>query len=226
MSGDTEKPGRAENGQTETHPLWERRTYTFALFLMALGTLGSSWCGYQASLWDGRQTFGLMDASTLGREANQKSIVANQQRSLDAALFVEYARNISAGKTRLNEFFLDRMRPDFRDALKAWTDTRPLKNPAAPATPFVMPQYRVQADIESKELYGRSQALYDQARKANMTSDIYTLLTVLYTTGLFLAGLVSGFHDRRMRRMVLIFSVIVLLLASAMLMRLPVASLG
>lgn len=205
---------------------WERTTLTVALFLMALGTLGSSWCGYQATLWDGRQTFGLMDASNLGREANEKAIFANQQRAFDAAFFAEYARNLNEGKTALNEFFLARMRPDFREALKAWVATRPLENPAAPPSPFAMPQYKVQADIESQELFARSQALYDQARKANMNSDIYTLLTVLYTAGLFLAGLVSGFHDRRMRQMTLLLSLAVLLAATAMLMRLPVASLG
>ncbi len=211
---------------TEAHPRWERTTYTVALLLMALGTLGSSWCSYQSSLWDGRQTFALMDASTLGREANEKAIFANQQRGLDASFFVEYVRELSKGDAQLSEFFLARMRPDFRAAIQAWAATHPLKNPAAPATPFVMPQYRVQAEIESKELSARSEALYNQARKANMTSDVYTLLTVLYTAGLFLAGLVSGFDDRRMRRMIITLSFAVLLVATAMLARLPIASLG
>ena len=221
-----EKTSAAHGSEAEARPHWERTSYTFALLLMALGTLGSSWCGYQSSLWDGRQTFALMDASALGRQANEKDIFANQQRGLDAALFVEFARNLTEGKTQLNEFFLARMRPALREAIQAWAATRPLKNPAAPPTPFVMPQYRVQAEIEAKELYVHSQALYDQARKANMTSDIYTLLTVLYTAGLFLAGLVSGFDDRRMRRMILMLSFGVSLVATAMLSRLPIASLG
>ena len=219
-------PETASNGQSKTRPPRERLSNTLALWLMALATLGSSWSGYQASLWDGRQSFALADASALGREANEKEIIAYQQRTLDASLFVEYTRNLKEGKSRLNDFFLARMRPDFRQAIQAWAATNPLVDPAAPATPFVMPQYRVQAEIDSKELSIRSQALYDQARKANLTGDTYALLTVLYTAGLFLAGLVGGFEQRRSRRTLLLLSLAVVLLATFRLVWLPVASLG
>jgi hypothetical protein len=41
----------------------KKRTNIIALLLMALATLGSSWSGFQASLWDGTQTFQLAEAT-------------------------------------------------------------------------------------------------------------------------------------------------------------------
>ncbi len=57
-----------------------------ALLLMALATLGSSWSGYQAALWDGIQTFLLMDAASQSRDADEKALTANGQRAVDGAL--------------------------------------------------------------------------------------------------------------------------------------------
>ncbi len=205
---------------------WDRRSNLFSLLLMALATLGSAWSGYQSSLWDGIQTFLLMDAAGLSRESNEKAMIASQQRALDAALFVEYSRDFYEGKTRLAEFFLTRSRPELRQAIQAWMATQPAKNPNAPPTPFLMPQYRLAADEEARELDSKSNAAYDRARKANLNTDTFSLLGVLFTASLFLAGLVSGFADRRTRRAILILSFSVLLTATVVLMSLPIAHRG
>ncbi len=205
---------------------WKRHTMTFGLVLMGLTTLGSSWCGFQSSLWDGVQTFHLMDSADFSRQANEKASLATQQRTLDASLFVEYARDLANGKTHLAEFFLDRTRPELRDAIKAWTATQPVKNPNAPPTPFLMPQYHVKADDESAELASRALVSRDLAQKANMTSDSYTLLTVLYATGLFLAGLVSTIDEKRSRLVTLLMGAVISIAATVALLRLPIAKLG
>ena len=205
---------------------WKSRTMTFGLVLMGLTTLGSSWCGFQSSLWDGVQTFHLMDSADFSRQANEKASLATQQRTLDASLFVEYARDLADGKTHLAEFFLDRTRPELRDAIKAWTATQPVKNPNAPPTPFLMPQYHVKADDESADFSSRAQASHDLAQKANMTSDSYTLLTVLFATGLFLAGLVSTIDEKRARLVTLLMGAVISIIATVALLRLPIARLG
>lgn len=193
-----------------------------ALLLMALATFGSSWSAYQSSLWNGKQLFRLTDAAALSRAADEKAITANQLRSVEASLFVEYARDLYEGRTELSDFFLARMRPEMREAIQAWVATRPIKNPHAPSTPFVMPQYRVQIDDQARELDAKSSATYEQAHKANRTSDTYTLLSVLYTSALFLAGLISGFEQKLMRRMVLALSFSVLLVALAITVQQPI----
>ncbi len=104
--------------------------------------------------------------------------------------------------------------------------TQPLKNPNAPATPFVMPQYRLRVDDEARESAAKSDATYKQARKANLTSDTYMLLGVLFTASLFLAGLIAGFSEKTMRRMVLILSFAALLMAAVVMVGLPIAHRG
>ncbi len=77
---------------------WKHRTMTLGLVLMGITTLGSSWCGFQSSLWDGVQTFHLMDSADFSRQAAEKVSLATEQRTLDASLFVEYARDLADGK--------------------------------------------------------------------------------------------------------------------------------
>lgn len=205
---------------------WKRRTSTLGLILMGLATVGSSWCGFQSSLWDGIQTFKLMDAAAYSRDAEERAINATQQRAMDGALFVEFVRDISDNKIELSKFILARMRPELRSAVQAWMLTKPRTNPDAPTTPFVMQEYKVKADAESADLNARSRSAHDNARAANQTSDTYTMLTVLYATALFLAGLVSTIDERRPRLVTLIMGAVVFAIASAALLRLPVAHIG
>jgi len=228
MAEAVNKPGAqaGQGGQAAGTRDWDRRTNMLALLLMALATLGSSWSGYQAALWDGIQTFLLMDAASQSRDADEKALTANGQRAVDGALFVEYARDLYEGRGLLAEFFLARMRPELQQAIQAWMATQPLKNPNAPATPFVMPQYRLRVDDEARESAAKSDATYEQARKANLTSDTYMLLGVLFTASLFLAGLIAGFSEKTMRRMVLILSFAALLMAAVVMVGLPIAHRG
>src|SRR5262249_56866206 len=132
----------------DTGSSWRTRSNILALWLMALATLGSAWSGYQSSVWDGIQTFLLMDAATFSRQANEKATEANQQRAVDAEVFIQFLRDYVSGKPELGQFFLARARPEFRQAIEAWRATQPGTNPNAPATPFVMPQYRLPGEAE------------------------------------------------------------------------------
>jgi hypothetical protein len=219
-------PNNIAAAKKATAKKWMRRTSTLGLILMGLATLGSSWCSYQSSLWDGIQTFKLMDSASLSRSANEMEIRATQQRGADGALFVEYARDINDGKTGAAEFIFARMRPGLKNAISAWMATQPLKNPDAPATPFVMAEYQVPFDSEAAELASQAATAHNSAQEANRTSDSYTLLTVLYATALFLAGLVSAIPEWHARLVTLIMGAVMFAIASALLFRLPIAQIG
>ena len=205
---------------------WKRRSSTLGLILMGLATVGSSWCGFQSNLWEGIQIFKLTDAAAYSRDAQERTISATQQRTMDGVLFVEFARDINDNKIELSKFILARMRPELQSAVQAWMLTKPRTNPEAPSSPFVMQEYQVKADTEAADLNARSLSAHDSAQVANKTSDEYTMLTVLYATALFLAGLVSTIEDRRPRLVTLIMGAVVFAIASAVLLRLPVAQIG
>ena len=203
-----------------------RYAQTIALLLMAMATLGSSWCSFQAGLWSGIQTFRLADSTKMSRLAMEGRITASQQRNLDEALFVEYARAVGEKNEQLAKFFRGRLRPEFQPAVTAWLTTRPLLNKYAPSSPFEMPEYHSKANELAKENQGAADALHDEAQKANRTGDTYTLLTVLFTTSLFSAGLVTGFDSATKQWLAAALSFIFILLAGAILITLPVAHVG
>jgi hypothetical protein len=101
-----------------------RHTRFLALLLMAIATLGTSWSGFQASLWNGKQIFRLADTNRLGRLSNSNAMTGNQLRIVDAALFMEYARAYSEGNDKLSELLRDRMRPEVAQAMNAWLATK------------------------------------------------------------------------------------------------------
>ena len=197
-----------------------------AVVLMAAATFGSSWSAYQSSLWNGIQIFKLNDAAAFSREADEKTTQAGQQRNLDIALFVQSARDLFEGKHRQVDFVLARMRPEFRQAVEAWLATEPQTNPNAPSTPFVMPQYRQPLVDQSAEFEKKSATLYNDAQYANRTSDKYTLIGVIYTSALFLSGLISGFDQKQVRRVLLVLSLSMLVLALVIMLVQPIARPG
>jgi hypothetical protein len=199
---------------------------TIALLLMAMATLGSAWCGYQASLWNGIQTFRLADAGKMSRLASEGRITATQQRNLDEALFVEYARAVGENNDRLAKFLRQRLRNEFKPAVDAWLATRPVHNKNAPSSPFDMPEYHSRASDLAKENQAAADSLHDAAQKANFTGDLYTLLTVLFTTSLFSAGLVTGFDSGSKQWLAAGLSFIFILRAISILVTLPVAHPG
>jgi hypothetical protein len=203
-----------------------RYAQTIALLLMAMATLGSSWCSYQAGLWSGIQTFKLADSTKMSRLASEGRMIAGQQRNLDEALFVEYARAVGENNETLAKFFRGRLRPEFQPAVTAWLATRPLRNKDAPSSPFEMPEYHSKASDLAKENQGAADTLHDAAQKANRTGDTYTLLTVLFTTSLFSAGLITGFHSLAKQWFAAGLSFVFILLAGSILMTLPVAHVG
>jgi len=206
---------------------WQtRHTHVLALLLMGIATLGTSWSGFQASLWNGKQTFRLADANRLGRLSSKNEMTGNQLRIVDVALFVEYARAYTEGNDKLSEFLLARMRPEFQPAMNAWLATKPLQNRDAPRTPFAMPEYHLTVDDQAQQQAEQADLKSQEARQANRDSDTYTLLTVLFSISLFLAGLVTGFEESVAMLATLGLSFTLIVSAISILIALPIARRG
>ena len=62
---------------------------------------------------------------------------------LDVATFIAWTGAYAANNTTLSDFYFKRFRAEFKPAVDAWVATKPLKNRAAPLTPFTMPQYQL-----------------------------------------------------------------------------------
>ncbi|MBS0209528.1 MAG: hypothetical protein JSS27_11310 [Planctomycetes bacterium] len=190
--------------------------------LLSLATMFSAWCAYQATLWGGVQTFRLADAAKAGRISTEATLSAMQFRSVDAAMLISYIEAQSRGDARTEQILAKRFRPEMRVALDAWLKTDPFNNPDAPLNPFKMAEYK-QPEIEVvRQANENFQAEYDRAQTANQTSDRYVLLTVLFASVLFFAGMGSTFDSQRLQLSALVISLALFAVTSVAMFGMPI----
>ena len=178
--------------------------------VLSLATTASAWCAYEASRWSGVQTFRLAAASRASRAAAESHVLAMEERAGEAMLLISYLQAKSQGDQRLEKMLRDRFPREMKAAVEAWLKTDPFTNPAAPSSPFKMPEY-VQEDLkEAKrqtDLFAQEQA---RAEEAHRNADRYVLLTVLFASVLFFAGVGGTFDSPRLRLFVFVIAVVLL----------------
>ena len=134
------------------------RVELVATVLLAVATVATAWSGYQSTRWNGEQAKAGGRANALRIESAKAAGLANAQSGVDVATFTQWANAYSLRQTELADFYFKRFRPEFKPAVDAWVATRPLKNPAAPPTPFAMPQYRLAARAQADQLEAQANA--------------------------------------------------------------------
>jgi Domain of unknown function (DUF4337) len=160
-----------------------------AMLLLALAAVATAWSSYQATRWNGEQ------AKTSGRvnktriEAARASDLANAQKQVDVATFMQWVDAYARNETELVAFYRERFRDEFKPAFNAWLATRPLRTAGAPPTPFAMPQYRLAAEAEAGRLDQRAEELSAQVRRNIQRASNYVLGVVLFAVALFFAGM-------------------------------------
>ena len=202
---------------------WEKWFELIVAVILGLATLGSAWSAYQSALWGNMQSFRLAEASGAGRRAGEKAVYANQLRGADLLLFQAYIRAVSENNQSLADFLFQRFRPEFKVATEAWLATRPLKNPAAPSSPFDMKEYSIAIDRETQLLREEEATKFTEARKASDISDNYLLLTVVFGVALFLGGITATFKGPKVRAIMLALSVITITSVTIFMTFLPLA---
>ena len=160
-----------------------------ATILLAFAAVATAWSSYQATRWNGEQakTSGSVNKTRI--LAARASGLANAQQQVDIATFMQWVDAYARDDTRVAGFYRTRFRKEFKPAFNAWVATRPLKTEDAPATPFVMPQYRLAAKAEADQLDQEAEALAAQVRRNIQRASNYVLGVVLFAVALFFAGM-------------------------------------
>jgi hypothetical protein len=199
------------------------RIELFATVLLALATVATAWSGYQASRWNGEQGLAFGKASALRIESTKAAGLANAQTQIDVATFTQWVNAYALGQTELANFYYRRFRAEFKPAVAAWVATRPRKNPAAPLTPFAMPQYSLASRAEAEQLDATADLWAAKARANVQRATNYVLGVVLFAAALFFAGISTKLDAPRLRRVLLCFGLAVFLLTVAWLATFPVS---
>jgi hypothetical protein len=195
-----------------------------ATILLALTGVVTSWSGYQASLWSGIQATDYNQANALRVESTRESTVAGQLAGLDVASFMAWVNARSSGNDRLEQFYAQRFRPQFRQAFDAWLATQPFTNPQAPASPFTLPAYQSEHEQHARELENQAKSLFETGHRANHYADSYVRGTVMLATVLFFCGILQQFDDFRARVFLLGMAILLLLFGLSKILVLPTAA--
>ena len=151
-----------------------------ATILLAIAAVATAWSSYQSARWSGVQAIDFSRANAARVESTRASTEAGQETQVDVLTFTQWVNAYAEKKTKLADFYFERFRKEFKPAIAAWIATRPLKNHDAPPVPFVMPQYKLASQAESRRLLDEAEAETAEARQSNQRSDNYVLAVVLF----------------------------------------------
>jgi hypothetical protein len=191
--------------------------------LLAAAAVATAWASYQAARWHGKQAEAQSASIAARVESTRASGRADQESEIDVELFIQWIDAYAQGQTRLAGFYRTRFRDEFKPAFRAWLATKPLQNPAAPLSPFAMPQYRLAATAEADRLEAKATAATEDVKEFIQHADNYTLAVVLFATSLFFAGISTRLRDRRSRTVVLAMGYVLFVGAAIWIATFPVS---
>jgi hypothetical protein len=182
-----------------------------ATVLLALAAVATAWSGYQATRWNGEQTKAASRTNAIRIDAARSQGLAEALKEVDVATFIQWVDAYAHRENELTTFYERRFRAEFKPAFEAWRATRPLTNPNAPLTPFVMPQYRVAAEEEAEALDVEAEASAAMVRRNIQRASNYILGVVLFSVALFFAGMSTKLATPRLRSLTLAVGCVVFL---------------
>jgi hypothetical protein len=186
-----------------------QRLELLATVLLAIAAVATAWSTYQSAQWRGEQALDASKATAARIQSSEASTRAGQLTQIDIATFIQWVNSNESRRRPLAQFYRKRFRDEFRPAFAAWIAARPLVNPAAPPSPFAMPQYRVAEAVHSSNLNTAAGRYADEAGEANQRADNYMLAVVLFASCLFFAGISTKLRSGRQREAILAFGYVI-----------------
>jgi hypothetical protein len=205
----------------EEKPRTHRLLEIIAVLLLAVATVGTAWCGYQASQWNGAAT-DLARASSDDRvEAGRLFGLATQRVGYDSTMIVPFAVAARQGDTKLTDLFRQTLiRPDFGPILDQWQAT--VQAGGTPTNIFDNTDYLNQQFGDYQAAVAKSAAVAQASQQADANNDAYVLTTILLAVAMFFAGVTSSFHWAPARVLLLILALGAVAIAGSRLAELPV----
>lgn len=212
--------GQKSGGSTvQVHRIIEVAT----VLLLALATVGSAWCAYQVSQWNGKETDAARLSAAARIDGSREYALATQKVSYDAASVAQYAEAVVAENERLQAFLrASIIRPEFLPIVDEWE--------AIIAETGEAPPNLVDDEDYLAGLFAESTA-YDEAAlaatlegdEAGRHADDYILTTLFMASALFFAGVTASFASRFTRIVLLSMSAVTLGVAGARIAGYPIA---
>jgi len=166
-----------------------KRVQVLSTVLLAVAAVAIAWCSYQASRWTAEYRAASGHTNAVRVEAARAQGLVEAEKLADLVTFAEWVDAYSLRRTELAGFYFRRFRKEFRTAVLAWLKTKPLTNPSAPPSPFAMPQYKLAAAEQVRQLDAEAELSSAKGQRDNQRSTNYILAVVLCSSSLFFAGM-------------------------------------
>jgi hypothetical protein len=206
----------------EPTSLAERLIEVVAVLLLGIATVGTAWCGYQSSQWNGEQSDLARQSSDQRVEASRLFGLATQRIAYDASTIAQYAQAVVSGDDRLAQFYRKNLvRPAFVPLLDQWQ-----AEIAAGQTPnnlFEDPDYLQSQFADYQKAVAESEASTQASQQASATADSYVITTILLAVALFFAGVTSSFRYQPARVLLVLLAIGTVAVAATRLADLPIA---
>lgn len=226
--------------RADSQEVWRRRLEIAATAILALATILTAWSAFQSAKWSGLQSIAFAEAGAARTESARAANLAGQQTQVDIGVFLRWISaadgDIRSGLIErpteaslyeptvgtVSGFLFERMRDEFRPALDAWLDTDPFGNPDAPASPFVMDEYQLEASARAEELQVLAELRSADGIDNNKQADDYVLMAVIFASVLFFVGLSSKLANPKSGLAILIVGIVLFVGGAVTLLTFPI----
>ena len=193
-----------------------------AVVLLGIATIGTAWCGYQASRWNGREGDLTRDAAIVQTEAARLFGLATQTVSYDSNILAQYAQAASAGDQRLMDFYRQSLvRPAMLPLLDQWEEQ--VRAGETPTNLLLDKGYLATQLTPYEDEVAKAGSIVVDSGEAGDHADAYVLTTLLLAAALFFSGLTTSFRVRLARVMLLGAASLTIAYTAGRLIDLPVA---
>lgn len=208
---------RTERGRHADNRLSEM----VAVMLLGIATIGTAWCGYQASRWNQDQGDLSRASSDLRVEANRQFGLATQEIVYDANLVAQYAKAVVDGDTRLQEFFRTTLfRPAFLPVLERWQQA--IESGTLPPNLLEDRDYLDAQLAGYQETQTKAEAIDLESKQAGENGDEYVLITLLLAAALFFAGVTTSFKVHAARLVLISLAAVLIAYCISRIVELPI----
>ena len=172
----------------------DRLIEILAVVLLGVATLGSAWCGYQASRWNGEEATLAREATDLRVESSRLFGLATQKVAYDSTIVAQYAQAYIDGNEKLITFYRSTLiRPDFLPVIDQW-EAQIAAGGGPPTNLFEDSEYLDAQFADYRAVDAKAEEATAASAAAGEVSDDYVLNTLLFASALFFAGITTSFR--------------------------------
>ena len=206
-------------GQGKSHR--ERLIEIIAVLLLGVATVGSAFCGYEATQWNGEEARLVRESSAQHVESSRLFSLATQIISYDTNIVSQYAQAAAAKNEQLKAFYRKSLvRPGFLPILDRWEAE--VASGAFPQNLLEDKDYLDAQFADYRKVDAQATASTAAAEIAGSNSDAFLLTAIFLAVGLFFAGVTSSFRYALARYILLAAAAVTVAYSAARIVDLPI----